>query len=808
MKRKIVPLVISLLFSSLAIAQLSAPAATQALGWWNLQWPATGTIMQGEEFTVYAQVWKDGVTSTTGQGAGIQAWIGYSTTNTDPSTWTNWVVATYNGDSGNNDEYKANIATGLTPGTYYYASRFQDGEEAFVYGGTGTEGFWDNTSGVLTVTALPQINWANLQWPAKGLINPEESFDVYAQVYKSSVTEAAGQGTGISAWIGYSTENTDPSTWTNWIEASYNSDIGNNDEYKANIATGLTAGTYYFASRFKLGAADYVYGGFQSGFWDGTTNVNGELTITESPIFRGTGNWSAIERWSTGVVPSTSASVFIDGAATVASAAEVAGMTITTNNSVVVDAEQAFTVTGTLTNNGNLTLKSGATLLTNAVDGSGSTTVEQAYAAGRNWWYVSSPVAGATSNVFTPDAGSLNKVGKYVEDYLNDGNSETTIPYYSEPFAAASSTPLIAGTGYVAWLSSTDGGTYSYTGTLPNNGTYAIEATRTETTAAKRGFNLIGNPYPSYLNWNAAYTDELNPAQHLRNAIWFRTFNGTNMVFHTYGDGDAVPEASSPLIAPLQAFWVKASTDGSTGMITFKNTHRQHYTAGANPLKVIAADARPRLRLVVSNGTASDETLIVGKSYASNGLDSYDIEKMSNDNVTIPEICSLVENQEMVINSVKDMNDGNVVLLGFRTGTAGDFTLSVSQLENIDTRVMLVDQLTSTEMELTEGTNYSFTSEVINNSERFSIEFRAPGMTTAVDSREMQAAVFVNSDNRIVVQAAGMTTNDRINVYNLAGQQVASQMADGQLTVIDCALNNGVYLVKVNKIVQKVVVNK
>jgi len=77
---------------------------------------------------------------------------------------------------------------------------------------------------------------------------------------------------------------TNPSTWTNWISAAYHTDNGNNDEYKANIATGLAEGTYYYASRFKLGEADYVYGGFQSGFWDGTTNVNGALVISNSPV--------------------------------------------------------------------------------------------------------------------------------------------------------------------------------------------------------------------------------------------------------------------------------------------------------------------------------------------------------------------------------------------------------------------------------------------------------------------------------------------------------------------------------------------
>jgi len=262
------------------------PAPLPQIDWANLQSPASGNINLGGTFDVYAQVYEPGVTDAVGQGSGIACWIGYSTSNTNPNTWTNWVAATYNSDNGNNDEYKANIGAVITPaGTYYYASRFQLGVAAFVYGGYNS-GFWDgttNVSGTLTINPPPQIDWANLQSPASGNINTGGTFNVYAQVYEADLTNPVGQGAGINAWIGYHTANTDPLTWTNWIVASYNTDAGNNDEYMANIATSLPAGTYYYASRFKYGLADYVYGGYSSGggnFWDGTSYVSGVLTIT------------------------------------------------------------------------------------------------------------------------------------------------------------------------------------------------------------------------------------------------------------------------------------------------------------------------------------------------------------------------------------------------------------------------------------------------------------------------------------------------------------------------------------------------
>jgi hypothetical protein len=95
-----------------------------------------------------------GVTNGTGQGAGIQAWIGYGTGDPDPQTWTNWIPATFQGDNGNNDEYLADLGAAIgTAGVYYYASRFQLDDQTFVYGGF-QGGIWDGTnniSGTLTV---------------------------------------------------------------------------------------------------------------------------------------------------------------------------------------------------------------------------------------------------------------------------------------------------------------------------------------------------------------------------------------------------------------------------------------------------------------------------------------------------------------------------------------------------------------------------------------------------------------------------------------------------------------------------------
>ncbi len=271
-------------------------SCTNEVDFANIQAPTTTqTITVGDNFDVYSQTYEPTITDTPfNQGAGITAWIGYSTNNNNPNStgWT-WVSATYNNIGGNNDEYVANIGTAITvPGTYYYASRYSLDGCLFIYGGTG--GIWNNDSVQLNVLA-DQVDFCNAEFPKSGTITTSDTFEVYAQAYELGVTDAVGQGANLEAWIGYTTNgiNYEPwqvSGWT-WVLASYNPSCLDcngiqNDEYYAEIGSALPAGTYYYASRFRLNGSDFSYGGIASdnigNFWDSTNN-NGTLVVTDPP---------------------------------------------------------------------------------------------------------------------------------------------------------------------------------------------------------------------------------------------------------------------------------------------------------------------------------------------------------------------------------------------------------------------------------------------------------------------------------------------------------------------------------------------
>ena len=134
----------------------------EEIGFANLQWPPEATIRMGDSETVYAQVWIEGVTDTTGNELLIDAFIGVNDENTDPSEWTTWIPAEFNERKDNNYEYMADIGADLEVGTYYYASRFVTAVDTAFGGtdstGTGGGNFWNGVeyiSGVLTV--LPPL---------------------------------------------------------------------------------------------------------------------------------------------------------------------------------------------------------------------------------------------------------------------------------------------------------------------------------------------------------------------------------------------------------------------------------------------------------------------------------------------------------------------------------------------------------------------------------------------------------------------------------------------------------------------------
>lgn len=537
--------------------------------------------------------------------------------------------------------------------------------------------------------------------------------------------------------------------------------------------------------------------------WTGTSQAS-KWYIENAPTFNGTGDWSTPTNWTTNTTPTTDAKVIVEGNTTINSNVTASQIIVGIGKSLSVAPGKSLTINNTLINSGTFTLKSDATSGTATVTGnvSGNATVEQHLPAGteRTWWYIASPVTGAAWTVF----GS-NQVGEYSE----------TSRSYSAPFAATET--LTAGKGYVVKMNAAQAANvYQFANKALNNGNISVPLTRTapltpDDKYAKRGFNLVGNPYPSYLNWEMAY----NASTNIRSTIWYRTKGASAMEFHTYNAalGVSVPTAASGYIPPMQAFWVKVDTDPvspateSTGTLNFTNAMRGHAIQGTTtPLKAPATNSLPLLRIALSNGSTSDETVIALHANASTNFDQYDSEKMSNTGTS--EVFTLAGTQELTINAQPDSEGSKLIPLGIRPASAGSLNLSVSELKNLDNmQIILHDNVLKTETQLSLNESYNFTTDGTATNNRFSIEFRAPGMTTGLENSNFANFNITVYSGKIQIQSPAMANGELIRVYSSNGQKIIEQTAEGNNTIIDHKLSGGIYFVKVSNYVQKIIIH-
>ena len=91
-------------------------------------------------------------------------------------------------------------------------------------------------------TASAQIGWAGNVWPLHDSNHlPSGPIDVYAQVWKEGVTDPPGQGAGIIGELLYTPEGGAQQT----VAMGYQGDVGNNDEYTAQVPQAALVGVAY-----------------------------------------------------------------------------------------------------------------------------------------------------------------------------------------------------------------------------------------------------------------------------------------------------------------------------------------------------------------------------------------------------------------------------------------------------------------------------------------------------------------------------------------------------------------------------------
>ena len=409
----------------------------------------------------------------------------------------------------------------------------------------------------------------------------------------------------------------------------------------------------------------------------------------------------------------------------------------------------------------NFTLKSGASILgNNKLSVTGITSVERFF-VGNEWHLLSSPILNANTGMFT---------GKYLQ-YHNETNNK----YYD--ILSADSVITVA-KGYAVWGGS--GFTKAFVGPLnDNNMSYPVKK-------AGLGWNLVGNPYPSYIDWNASGWTKTNVNAtiyiHVNASTW-ATWNGTTQT----GSG-------SRYIAPCQGFFVEANANGTLGM---SNAVRTHQTA---PYYKSSEDVVPNLiRLEISGNGFKDDAVVYFTPTATTEFDGEsDARKLFGDVAEAPQIYSFGPTP-LAINTLRELAS---VPVGIHAGTNGTFTIAATEINDLS-YVTLEDTKTGV---FTELANKSYTFDFIagENEQRFKLHFSSVG----IDEKETTTASIYSYQQTVYVNLADNTQGD-IYIYNLAGQLITAQeSASGNVRI---GLNSlGVYMVKVvtekETLTQKVVI--
>ena len=437
-------------------------------------------------------------------------------------------------------------------------------------------------------------------------------------------------------------------------------------------------------------------------------------------------------------------------------------------------------VNGILNTNGNLIIGSNA-LRTALIDGSGTgqiignVTMQRYLASGFGYKYFSSPFQAATVGEFGDDMDlgtAFPSFYRYDENsrysgwinYTNSGNILSPFTGYAVNFGSAVAPITVDITGLV-----TDG---SISIILYNH-----DSTYT------RGFSLVGNPYPSPIDWNAPGWVKTN----IDNALYYFRASTTDQyggTYSTYINGVSSDGIASNIIPSMQGFFLHVSNGvypvaGSLG--ANNNVRINNLTQPF--LKSSKATARPLVRVIASftDDTASvDATVIYFENGALPEFDSdYDALKLMNTDMMVTNIYSvLTDSTKLSVNALTEQTDTAMVIpLGLNTYRDGEVEFKIRDIENLPEGMSLYfrDVVTGSNISLLPDHKYRVTLKAGSYDSRFSLAF-LKSVTGIYDHRASDGIFSAYASGGIVKAEVNTLLGGEgtIKIYDLSGRQLYS----------------------------------
>jgi len=497
-----------------------------------------------------------------------------------------------------------------------------------------------------------------------------------------------------------------------------------------------------------------------------------------------------------------------------------ANLNISNTSKLTVAPNIKLSINGTISNLvGNIGLvlessKTGTASLIHHTDNVPATVERYISGDTEDWHFLSSPVsnqtiAGAGSD-WVPAGTYGNGTGYdlYVWDeptpcwvyHKNDGGVLPDDPENPDWPAAHPLADFVPGRGYLYSVEALNP-TNEFVGNL-NNGNVSYPLTANSTADPLiTGFNLIGNPYPSSIDWKASSgwtRSNLLDSGGVGNYdmwIWnpaannYGVFNSADLV----GTNDV-----TQYIAPMQGFFVRAASNAN---ISMTNDIRLH-TGASNWMK--SSDTKNKIsnlkvQIASNSGFGFDEVLLqFGHSSNKSGA-----AKLFSTTETAPSTYFKVGNEELSVRYLTDTIDNPLVPLLFKPGVDGNYTLNLDLDFSDFDYVLLEDQKTKTFHDLLENPTYQFKGSKNDDANRFVLHFTAKENNSEDD---LSALIYYDGID-IIVDLTLVPEQTEVVIYDMLGRRVLNQNLEGQ-TVHHLLVNskNQIYIVvakSVNKHVRK-----
>lgn len=456
-----------------------------------------------------------------------------------------------------------------------------------------------------------------------------------------------------------------------------------------------------------------------------------------------------------------------------------AQLTITNNlvnsGTVTAKAGSQLTVSGNLTQSGTFTLKSDGTGKVPVANPSGSLIVSgtvtgsisvERFIAGHNnvdgdgWHYIASPV-----DYFTVSGSDFEPTGSSDLYYWDEVN-------YLWKNYEASAFDLVKEKGYLCAY--TNDATKTFSGN-PNNSDVSISGltlTANSGDPTDNGWNLIGNPFTSAIEWN-----KTGGSFSLSNVA------PTAKIYdESIGNWDDVVQDG--IIPAMNGFMVQVTT--GTGSLIIPAGARKHDATAWYK------NSEEMMKLYVSGGTNdyADNVYIRFNNEASEAYDSqFDSHKLYGV-AEAPQLFTRIGDHKFSTNTLADANTERALDMDFKAGTSGEYTIEV--LENTlsnDASVYLQDKVTGQMIDLLVNDSYTFNAEVGDAEDRFKLHFGATGVEE-IQKEALQA--YVSGDQLYILGEEGSA---ELSIFNIQGQQLLQEQVElNNHYSRTLSLENGIYL--------------